>query len=453
MATDPLAAAVAPVAENITANIANSVTTFTGPPAQSWYAVNKKQDAPDEAEVSIYDAIGGWGITADSFVKDLKALDVKTIHLRLNTPGGSVFDGTAIHNALVEHPAQVIVHVDGVAASAGSFIAMAGDQIRMADNTYMMIHNASGGVMGGAEDMRRYADLLEKMNGVIAGMYERKTSKPRDHWLNLMDAETWFTADEAKAQGLADVVEPATKKSAGAKAAFDFTIYNKIPDPVRQMWGIQNAPQTQVTQPPVEAAIVAAPVPAAVTTTTERDSEMSTTTAAPATSAVAPNEIVELNKQAIEGYIAKGRTLGTQEGLNAAIETMKQIYAVCPDRPDLAINAFLTGQNAATVKLAYDAANAASTKAADELRRMQTENARLQAVIATGGHPGVSIAVTEGATVNVPQGMDPDAQAQLEWDSDPMIRAQNGGDAGKKHWLLFRTNQLKGGVRVLSRAS
>jgi ATP-dependent Clp protease protease subunit len=97
----------------------------------SWYAVNAKAgDA--EAEVMIYDAIGAWGITADKLVRDIKAIDASRINVRLNTPGGEVFDGTAIHNALKSHPARVIVHIDGLAASAGSFIALAGDEIRMA---------------------------------------------------------------------------------------------------------------------------------------------------------------------------------------------------------------------------------------------------------------------------------------------------------------------------------
>src|ERR1041385_5076746 len=117
----------------------------------TWYAIKKNDAAPAEAEVSIYDEIGAWGVTAKQFVDELKAIKAQTIHLRLNTPGGSVFDGTAIHNALKEHPARIVAHIDGMAPSAGSFIAMSGDEVRMADNAYMMIHNARGGVMGEAQ--------------------------------------------------------------------------------------------------------------------------------------------------------------------------------------------------------------------------------------------------------------------------------------------------------------
>src|SRR5690349_3999363 len=96
----------------------------------NWYAITAKA-TNDSAEVSIYDAVGGYGVTADQFVRDLKAIDAKTINLRLNTPGGGVFDGTAIYNALRAHPANVVVHIDGLAASVGSVIAMAGDEIRI----------------------------------------------------------------------------------------------------------------------------------------------------------------------------------------------------------------------------------------------------------------------------------------------------------------------------------
>ena len=451
--TEAIASAIAPVADDISTNITNAVASFAGAP-QSWYTMTNKAD--DSAEVRICDAIGAWGVTAGQFVTDLGKIKATTINLRLNTPGGSVFDGTAIHNALIEHPANVVVHVDGVAASAGSFIAMAGDEIRMADNSYMMIHNASGGVMGEADDMRRYADLLEKMNNTIAGMYERKSGKPRSHWMGLMDAETWFTAEEAKAEGLADVVEPSSKKSAtGAKAAFDFKIYNKIPDPVRRMWGISPVPENtapahtaaEQTQAP-EVLPLGNPVPA-ITSLEKLPMSENSPTIAPAPTAVAPvNDIQVLNQQAIEGYIARGRTLGYQEGRSAEIERMKQITAACPGKPDLAINAFISDQNAATVKLAFDAANAMQAQMNDSLRESNREVARLQAVIATGGHPGISASMGESASPAVPGGLEPEAQAKLEWDSDPMIRAQNT----EKSWLLYRTQQLSGNVRVLKTA-
>jgi ATP-dependent protease ClpP protease subunit len=412
---------------------------------QSWFSINNA--AEEEAEVMIYDAIGAYGISADSFVGDLRKVTAKTIRVRLNTPGGSVFDGTAIHNALKEHPAKVIAQVDGVAASAGSFIAMAGDEVRMADNAYMMIHNAAGGVMGGSEDMRRYADLLEKMNDTIAGMYEKKTGKARDHWRNLMSAETWFTAEEAKAEGLADAVYASTKKPKEAKANFDFTIYNKIPAPVKAMWGLTNQSATEpsplgepvpVAHPPKEPEMA--------------DANLTTVNTAQPPAAVTQDsagELATLNAQVVQNYIDKGRAIGRLEGQREAEEKFKAIYAAAQGRPDIAANAFLAGQNAATVALIFDADNKARQEARAELLAKETEIARMHAQLATGGHPGVPVAPSIYDRSNaIPTGLDPEAQAKMEWDSDPLIRAQN---TDQKKWTLFRVNQLKGGVRVLSR--
>jgi ATP-dependent protease ClpP protease subunit len=145
---------------------------------ENWYAINNKAE-DDAAEISIYDAIGSFGVTAAQFVGDLKQIKAKTINVRLNTPGGSLFDGTAIYNALRSHPARVVVHVDGVAASAGSFVAMSGDEVRMADNAYLMIHNARGGVMGESEDMRRYADTLDDRTTTSPACTRRRPASRR----------------------------------------------------------------------------------------------------------------------------------------------------------------------------------------------------------------------------------------------------------------------------------
>jgi ATP-dependent protease ClpP protease subunit len=320
---EPLAAAVAPVADEIVATATRAATR------PSWYAINAKK-ADNEAEITIYDEIGAWGVTAAQFTQDLKAIDAGTIHLRINTPGGDVFDGTAIHNALEESPAQIVVHIDGVAASAGSFIAMSGDEIRMADNAYLMIHNASGGVMGDSEDMRKQAELLDKINGNIADMYKKQAGKSRKYWLDLMDAETWFTAEEAQAAGLVDTIDTTQERTAPASARAKFTtVYNKIPDPVRRMWGLNNEPQpTPEPSPRGEESPAISP---------QEVSEMSTTDApaAPANPAVtAPpgnspavtaaearhHEMVKLNQQAIDGLKDQGRLAGIPEGVKAEHE-------------------------------------------------------------------------------------------------------------------------------------
>lgn len=164
----------------------------------------------DAAELYIYGVIGGdWfgeGITAKQVADDLKALGkgVKAIDVRINSEGGNVFDGKAIYSLLVEHKATINVKVDGLAASAASFIAMAGNSIEIAEGAFVMIHNAWTVAMGGAEDMRRTADLLDTINTTICDVYCARTKQPAASIKNWMDDETWMTAKEAIANGFAD---------------------------------------------------------------------------------------------------------------------------------------------------------------------------------------------------------------------------------------------------------
>ena len=141
--------------------------------SKPWYSIQAA--AKDVAEVLIYDEISSWGITAENFVKDLQGVTAKTINLRINSPGGSVFDGTAIFNALRAHPAKVVSHIDGVAASIASIIALAADEVRMAENAFYMIHNAWGVAMGDGAEMRKMADILDKIAGTLAKTYAAKT--------------------------------------------------------------------------------------------------------------------------------------------------------------------------------------------------------------------------------------------------------------------------------------
>lgn len=161
--------------------------------------------AKDEATVYLYDAIGAWwGIDPKTWVPEFAAIKAKTIHLRINSPGGSVFDAETIRTAIAQHSSTVIAHVDGMAASAATSVAVAADEVEMSSGAMFMIHNAWGWAMGGAKEMRDYADLLEKINGNIRAEYGRKTGKGEDELKDLMDAETWFTAAEALEHGFVD---------------------------------------------------------------------------------------------------------------------------------------------------------------------------------------------------------------------------------------------------------
>jgi ATP-dependent Clp protease, protease subunit len=177
-------------------------------------------DAP--AEILLYDEIGFWGTNAADFAKALSAAGDGPLTLRINSPGGDVFDGYAIYNMLRARSAPVSVVVDGIAASAASFIAMAGTTVTMGEPSMLMIHNCWGLCIGDRNDMLDMAATQEKIDGQIAVIYATKAGKPVTDMAAAMDTETWYTSTEAKAAGLCDVVltaPPATVARAKAKAA------------------------------------------------------------------------------------------------------------------------------------------------------------------------------------------------------------------------------------------
>ncbi len=194
------------------------------PKKQSWYSIEAKEGST-EADVIIYDEIGTFGVSAKDFINEVKPLAVDTINLRLNTPGGSVADGTAMFNVLKEHSARVIAHVDGIAASIGSFVAMAADEVRMAANTFMMIHDPTGLAIGGAEQMEKMADVLNRMAGSMATAYAAKSGQTVEAVRSMMAAETWFTGQEAVDAGFADTVTGDVEVT----AHFDLSNYQKTP--------------------------------------------------------------------------------------------------------------------------------------------------------------------------------------------------------------------------------
>ena len=184
----------------------------------------------DAVELLIYDEIGFFGITAKQVTDALARIQADTIHLRINSPGGDVFDGVAIHNALRAHPAKVVTHIDGLAASIASVIALAGDEVRIAPNAFFMIHNPWGVTIGDAIIHRKMADTLDKIaDGSIASTYRAKTGADAETVETWMDDETWFNAREAKKAGFVDVVEEAAPAEARA-LPFDLSIYQHVPD-------------------------------------------------------------------------------------------------------------------------------------------------------------------------------------------------------------------------------
>lgn len=185
----------------------------------------RAEEGASEAEVLIYDIIGWPFIESRAFVAEINALEVETIHVRINSPGGNVFDGVAIANALKHHEARVITHIDALAASIASIIAIAGDEIRMSPNAFLMIHNPWTFCMGEAAQLRKDADVLDKIGESLAAAYRDRTGAADSQIKNWMDDETWFSAEEAAEHGFVDSIEG----QSDAKAAFDLSVFAKAP--------------------------------------------------------------------------------------------------------------------------------------------------------------------------------------------------------------------------------
>lgn len=175
-----------------------------------------------EAAIYVYERIGGYSwddsrppVTASGVARELeaaRAAGAKTVNVYVNSPGGDVFEAKAIYSQLrrfaEEAGARIVVHVDGLAASAASFIAMAGDRIITGASGTWMVHRAWGIALGNAPAVRGYADLLDKMDADMAAIYAARTKRDLAAVLAVMDAETWMSASEALEAGFSDEVLP-----------------------------------------------------------------------------------------------------------------------------------------------------------------------------------------------------------------------------------------------------
>ncbi len=186
---------------------------------QQWFTVRAQAEAK-AVQVSIRGIIGEWGLTDREFIRDVEAAgdDVELIEVTINSRGGEVDHGLAIYNFLKAHSAAVSVRIDGIAASAASVIALAGDEIIMPENTLMMVHNPWTFAAGNAKQLRKTANDLEKFEQSLMATYMGRTNKSEEEVRSLLDEETWLTAAEAVELGFADKVE-SLKRSATAALA------------------------------------------------------------------------------------------------------------------------------------------------------------------------------------------------------------------------------------------
>lgn len=192
----------------------------------------------ESATLWLYDYItsdDAWGgVSAIAFAKELAGITAPTIHLRINSPGGDVFAARAMEQAVREHPSHIVSHVDGYAASAASYLALAADEVVIAPGGMFMIHNAWTIAMGNAADMQAMANLLGTIDATLIASYAAATGQAPEQLAEWMAAETWMTAQESVDRGFADsIAQPADKASARASAkalaAWDLSAYKNAP--------------------------------------------------------------------------------------------------------------------------------------------------------------------------------------------------------------------------------
>jgi len=237
---------------------------------RNWFTMSKVEDDEEDedkkknpfAEILIYDAIGKsfWddnAVSAQSFVAALADLgDVENITLRINSPGGDVFDGVAIYNAIKNHKAKVTAHVDGIAASAASLVAMAADKIVMPQNAFMLVHGASGFAMGNAEDMIALAADLQRIDKSMSATYAARSGQTPAKVRALMKEDRLMDATEAKSLGYADEVSSPVKMAASMRLS---VLPPKVAEKFRAETGTEQGDPPQSApgpQEPVEQPVV-----------------------------------------------------------------------------------------------------------------------------------------------------------------------------------------------------
>lgn len=209
---------------------------------KKWFTITNKAASKDPVEVMLYGIIGGdWngdGVEAKAFKEEFDAIPAGTpINLRIHSPGGSVYDGLAIYNTILARTADVTAYVDGLAASAASFIAMAASKVKMPKTSRMMIHDAQGYAFGDSKELKEMAEILDKESDRIADIYAGKTGKTRSEIRDLMKATTWMDGDEAMALGFCDeaTTTPAVKND------FDLSVFRNTNTPKNNTHGPVNS--------------------------------------------------------------------------------------------------------------------------------------------------------------------------------------------------------------------
>lgn len=195
---------------------------------KDWFKVENSTD--DESEILIYSYIGWPFNDSGEFIRAISSMKQKRILVRINSVGGDVFEANAIHNAIKDHPSKPITRIESLAASAASYIALAGKEKQAYKNTMIMIHEPMSGMWGNQHEFREVADILAQINENMVDMYVDNTSLGKKEIRGMLEAETWMNAKTAKEKGFIDTIIEAGKP---VKAEFDLSIFANIPDELK----------------------------------------------------------------------------------------------------------------------------------------------------------------------------------------------------------------------------
>lgn len=217
-----------------------------------------KKTADNEATIYLYDMIvntddeAAWwgGVSPKAFIKELNSTTAETIHIRINSPGGSVFAARAMEQAIREHKSTIIAHIDGYAASAASFLIMAADQVTIAPGAFVMIHKAWTMTYGNQDDLIKEAGLLGQIDGSLVKTYAAKTGQEPGQIQSWMADETWFDAENAVALGFADSIATDETANNTEAVAWNLSAYTHPP----RAADLTEPPPTKETTPPEDVA-------------------------------------------------------------------------------------------------------------------------------------------------------------------------------------------------------
>jgi ATP-dependent Clp endopeptidase proteolytic subunit ClpP len=382
-------------------------------PTPSWFKIS---NAGTSAEISIYEEIGMGGVTPASFISQLTALGKIPITVRINSLGGSVFDGLAIYNLLRDHVGGVTIKIDGVAASMASVVAMAGTRVIMSESALMMIHNPNSEVAGEASDLRNMAQVLDQVKNSLVAAYHTKTKMAPNKIAAMMDAETWMSATEALELGFIDAVE----KSAVVVAKFDISRMPTLPAKFQNL-------MSEPTNIPETPAPVATPATTPTNATAEEVAALTTQVADMMTEI--HNLIAERDDLVAQLALAKS-TMPVDPVTPATAEAVATAQA---ERDTLAAQFAALNESATAAAIAY-------TNASKQLESMTTALAAANAATVSAKANAVRLEALAGLRgVTAQSAAAPATQAPAAANPQTFIDTLNGL-SGSARTEYFRAN-------------